>query len=326
MKYTETQKANLSIFIATIIAIIYLITIVYPFFVTNAPPDENSDTWAYALAPLHYILILLPVILGYAFVIAKNILKVRFIRCLLFPACYITFYCMVFMGSFIISSAIFWLFIFTLLPNAILLLAIEIFAIIRDIFDFTKKGDTNANDKSTKVLQKIIDIILYFVLIPILLFSIYYAGTESNYSSRESANKCNNFNNALQYLAQNIDIKSSKNIEDLTEEYTNEFNKESYRTFFGDYDSVKTEVGEYEQSITNVLGTNEVSTVKWINFNFYNNEKNIYSFGFKMNDNCSKSCTWNLYDKSGNCSFKQNDAGKIIADKRTKSYIKYNRK
>ena len=130
MILNETKKANITVLSATIIVIIYLLTIVWSFFGVNGPQSEASDTWAYALAPLHFALILFPAILIYAFIFAKNILKVKYIRWIVYPACFVAFYLMAFIGAFIVSSMMFWLFIFISTPTVLMFLGIEIFAII----------------------------------------------------------------------------------------------------------------------------------------------------------------------------------------------------
>ena len=325
----ETKKANLYVFIATIIVIIYLLTIVWSFFGINGPQDENSDTWAYTLAPLHYALILFPAILIYAFIFARYILKVKYIRWLVYPACFIAFYLMALLGAFIISYGMFWLFIFTFSPSVFLLLALEIFAIIYDIIDFKDKNSENSNTPIKKIQQKIINIILCVIILPLLSFGTYFAATKSHWDSRQSSWKCADFYNGLQQLSNNVKVNSYKNFESLTDAYKKELNKDIYKYILGNYDTIESETGQYKKYIINDKKPDEISTVKWITFYLYNNGNAVSAFNFEMDENCSKnkdSCTWHLFNTYSNCTFYQDKNGKITPEKRTKNFIKHNKK
>lgn len=324
----ETKKANITVIAATIIVIIYLFTIAWSFLYINGPQDENSDIWAYTLAPLHYALILLPAVLMYAFIFAKNILKVKYLRWIVYPAGFITFFLMFFLGAFIVSPAIIWLFIFISAPVIFMLFGVEIFAITFDIYDFKNKDSEKNNTDTEKILQKIINIILCIVITPLLAFDIYYATAYSNWDSEQSSRKCADFYKGLQLLSNNVDAKLYNDFESLTDAYKKELEKDAYKNILGNYDKVECDTGQYESHVVDNKH-DEISTVKWMRFYLYDSNKLVSDFNFKMDEYCSKhkdSCNWRLFNTYSSCSFYQDKNGKITPTKRTKNFIKYNNK
>ena len=162
-----------------------------------------------------------------------------------------------------------------------------------------------------------------------LCFGTYFATTKSHWDSEQSSEKCADFYNSLQQLSNNINVNSYKNFESLTEAYKKELNKDIYKNILGNYDTIKSETGQYERHIMNDKKPDEISTVKWINFHLYNNGKSVSAFNFEMDENCSKdknSCNWYLFDTYSDCTFYQDKNGKITPEKRTKNFINYNKK
>ena len=275
MSSYETKKANITVLSTTIIVIIYLLKIVWSFFGVNGPQNENSDNWAYALAPLHFALIFFPAILIYAFIFAKNILKVKYIRWIIYPACFLAFYLMAFIGAFIVSSMMFWLFIFISTPTVLMFLGLEIFAIIYDIIDFKNKNSENSNPRVEKIQQNIINVIMCVIILPLLAIGTYFAATKSHWDSGQSSWKCADFYDGLQLLSKNVDVKSYKDFESLTDAYKKELDKDIYKNILGDYDKVEFDTGQYKKHLMHDDKPDDVSVIKWITFYLYNDGKHI---------------------------------------------------
>ena len=329
MSSYETKKANITVLSTTIIVIIYLLKIVWSFFGVNGPQNENSDNWAYALAPLHFALILFPAILIYAFIFAKNILKVKYIRWIIYPACFLAFYLMAFIGAFIVSSMMFWLFIFISTPTVLMFLGLEIFAIIYDIIDFKNKNSENSNPRVEKIQQNIINVIMCVIILPLLAIGTYFAATKSHWDSGQSSWKCADFYDGLQLLSKNVDVKSYKDFESLTDAYKKELDKDIYKNILGDYDKVEFDTGQYKKHLMHDDKPDDVSVIKWITFYLYNDGKAVSSFNFETDEDCSKdkeNCSWHLFDTYSSCTFYQEKNGRITPEKRTKNFIKYNNK
>ena len=71
------SNASVSIIISTVLFVLYVVFIAFPFLATNQPPNESTSKWAYDYAPVHYAMIYFPAFALYVYSILKNILNLQ---------------------------------------------------------------------------------------------------------------------------------------------------------------------------------------------------------------------------------------------------------
>ena len=81
--------SGFKILLANVCFVIYCAVVVYPFFSKNAQPSEISQVWRYEAAPLHYAFLFYSAFWIYLCFIARHILKVQYIRTIVYPVSFI---------------------------------------------------------------------------------------------------------------------------------------------------------------------------------------------------------------------------------------------
>ena len=155
-----------NIIIATILFILYIVFVAFPFLVANQPPNEATTKWTYDYAPVHYAMIYFPAFALYVYSILKNILNVKCMRWLVYPLVFVMLFIATHMVFFVFSMVILWFGLITIPVGFIALIAIEGLAIGLDIKG--NKQNTETNTANYADIQKYIDIVGKFI-IPILL-------------------------------------------------------------------------------------------------------------------------------------------------------------
>jgi len=144
LKKKKKFGATTKILVSTILFILYISFVAFPFLAANQPPNEATSQWAYSAAPLHYALLYFPAFALYVYSICKNILDIQHIRWLIYPIIFIVLFVGAHMLFFVFSMIILWFCILTIPLGLAALIILEVFAIHLDI----KNSHKNAENKN----------------------------------------------------------------------------------------------------------------------------------------------------------------------------------
>lgn len=242
-----------NIIVATILFVLYIVFVAFPFFAATSPQTEASLEWAYNYAPIHYAMIYFPAFAIYVYSILKNILAVRYIRSLIYPIVFIILFVAVHMVFFVFSAVILWFAIITIPVGFIVLVAIEMLAIYFDIKDRKQNGEINFSKNSD--FQMVLDILGKFV-IPLLLFGIcllcaimtVFMPKMILQAEQERALQCERNKHVIQTALNNLNIDiNNASYEEISAQFQKEFSKNDiYEPLLGKkYDKVEANTGDY---------------------------------------------------------------------------------
>lgn len=133
-KYPSIQNNPVKkiLFSNLLFGIIFLF-VVFPLFLFTAPRDEASFYWAFPLARLLYIVIVVPLFFAYSSIVLSNTHKVNKSRCVVWTTTFVVYFCAfhLFLFAFLGVNGM-WLLFFTLPLGLIWLLTLCLKAIYLD--------------------------------------------------------------------------------------------------------------------------------------------------------------------------------------------------
>lgn len=228
----------------------YVIFVAFPFLAANQPPNEATSEWKYAYAPLHYAMIFYPAYLAYFMFVADNITRVRHIRKLIYPLCFITLFAATHMVFFIYGMVILWFSLITVPLGLLTLLAVEILAVVLDRRDENGETAEESAEKTRKIFNIIGRAVVPAVL-ALLLFNrymditVYHPKTEKEQEEKRLLG-CQKNTNVIKTAMDNVQIDMGKaSLKEIADRYRSEFSKkEIYASILGqDYGIVEVHSG-----------------------------------------------------------------------------------
>lgn len=248
------SNASVSIIISTVLFVLYVVFIAFPFLATNQPPNESTSKWAYDYAPVHYAMIYFPAFALYVYSILKNILNVKHIRWLIYPIVFVMLFVAIHMVFFVFSMVILWFILITIPAGFIALIVVERVAICLDIKEHKEASeiDVFANENIQKVLNIIsrfivpIALICFIILLhfDITVFSPQIALQQEQQRSLQ----CERNKQVIQTAMNNVNIDvNNATYKDISNKLQEEFSKKDiYEPLLGKkYDKVDVTTGRY---------------------------------------------------------------------------------
>lgn len=243
-----------NIFIATVLFILYIIFVAYPFLAINQPPNESTSKWAYDYAPVHYAMIYFPAFALYVYSILKNILNVRHIRRLIYPIVFVMLFVAIHMVFFVFSMVILWFGLITIPVGFITLIVVEGVAIGLDIKEHKQVSEIGAIGNEN--IQKVLNIIGRFIVpISLICFIILLHFDITVYSpqmvlqqEQQRSLQCERNKQVIQTAMNNVNIDvNNATYEDISNKFQEEFSKKDiYEPLLGKkYDKVDVTTGGY---------------------------------------------------------------------------------
>ncbi len=184
----EHNKALLRVIIETVILYILLIfvfNVVFPLLGIKWPENEISSAkdWSYPRAPLYFAGFIFPLVCIYVIMIVKDILKIRYIRTIIYSICFFTVVMLLALSAVPIFPFAIW---FVLLPLAFLspiISILSLFILYLDIKDFLGEENLENNNFINKfvcVVQKILNIFGYIIVPLFLIWAFMWTYEFSN--------------------------------------------------------------------------------------------------------------------------------------------------
>ena len=248
------SNASVSIIISTVLFVLYVVFIAFPFLATNQPPNESTSKWAYDYAPVHYAMIYFPAFALYVYSILKNILNVKHIRWLIYPIVFVMLFVAIHMVFFVFSMVILWFGLITIPAGFIALIVVEGVAICLDIKEHKEASeiDVLGNENIQKVLNIIsrfivpISLICFIILLhfDITVFSPQMALQQEQQRSLQ----CERNKQVIQTAMNNVNIDvNNATYKDISNKLQEEFSKKDiYEPLLGKkYDKVDVTTGRY---------------------------------------------------------------------------------
>lgn len=298
------SNASVNIIISTILLILYVIFVAFPFLATNQPPNESTSKWAYDYAPVHYAMIYFPAFAFYLYSILKNILNVKHIRWLIYPIVFVMLFVASHMVFFVFSMVILWFGLITIPVGFIALIAVEILAIGLDIKERKQASGTGISNheniqKALNIIGGLIVPISLICFIVLLHFDItVFSPQMALLSEKQSSLQCERNKQIIQTAMNNINIDiNNATYEDISNKFQKEFSKKDiYEPLLVEkYDNVEARTGGYYSEFefsSNIAGGVMV--------------KALYEFQKKGEDN--KNSFW----RTGACTIFIDKNGKIM--------------
>ena len=306
MENTKNNSIK-NIFLATILFILYVMFVAYPFLAANQPPNEASSQWAYQDAPIHYGLIYFPAFAIYVYIILRNVLNVNKLRWLVYPIIFIMLFVAVHMVLFIYSMVVLWLGLLTIPIGFITLIIVEMVAISLDIKTHLQKEEANKK-LNLNFVQKILDIIGKFI-IPLflgcfLLFNysmIKFLVPRSELRAKQEATlQCERDKQVIQtaITALNINVNQAS-YDEISNKFQQEFSKiDTYAPLL-----------EEKYNIVNIYTDKGYSRIT------LSNEKPLVSFTIADYFFQKKSGTYeNSFWRAGTCIINVDENGNVIKE------------
>lgn len=245
----KNQIHSINIIISTILFILYIVFIAFPFLAANQPPNESTSKWAYDYAPVHYAMIYFPAFALYIYAILKNILYIRCIRWLIYPIVFITLFIAIHMLFFVFSMVILWFLLITLPVGAIALIVIEGLAIGLDIKERKQIADTcvSRNEDIQKILNFISCFVVPVSLVCLVVFLHYsFVVLEPQMAlklEQQRSLQCERNKQVIQTAMNNLNIDiNNTSYQEISTQFKNEFSrKDIYESLLGrKYDYIDT--------------------------------------------------------------------------------------
>ena len=241
-----------NILIATVLFVLYIVFVAYPFLAANQPPNESTSKWAYDYAPVHYAMIYFPAYALYVYSILKNILNIKYLRWLIYPLVFIMLFIATHMVFFVFSMVILWFGLITIPVGFISLIAIEGLAIGLDIKGHKQNAETNTDNCAN--IQKYLDIICKFIIpISLLCFIVFFhfVITVLNpkmklQAEHERSLQCEKNKQVIQTAINNVNIDiNNATFKEISDKFQKEFSKKNIYEPLLDikYDKVEARTG-----------------------------------------------------------------------------------
>lgn len=302
------SNASVSIIISTVLFVLYVVFIAFPFLATNQPPNESTSKWAYDYAPVHYAMIYFPAFALYVYSILKNILNVKHIRWLIYPVVFVMLFVAIHMVFFVYSMAILWFGLVTIPLGFIGLIAIEILAIILDIKEHKKGSESGVN--SNESVQKTLHIIgalvipvslVCFILLLHFMITVFDPNMELQ-ADKQNLLQCERNKQVIQTAMNNVNVDlNNASYEDISDKFKKEFlRKDIYEPLLGNrYDSVQVRTGGYYSEFEFSSRFLDGSLIRAL-------------YTFKRDDKCRKNSENCFWQTGGSCKIFIDENGKII--------------
>lgn len=304
----------------SVIFFIYVFLVVIPFLKLNLPATEIDLEWRYEYAPFVYALLFYPAVWLWCYVIAKNILNVKYIRTIIYSLIYIIAFITAHMIFFIFSTVILWFCLLTIPIGIILFIAILVGSIIYDVKDIRANESIthNSQNKSQELLTALVNYALPMFFICIIAQSGFFIYIQAHPLPPDTT-PCKNFSNAIQLATKSIESDNNDTLVELTEKYEKEFNNiNKYSAIWGSYNHVSLRKLNKEQV--------EIYIRTKRNEKVYNSKYTLLfekEFNSKVKcDIAKKNCSWKLEsDLSTTCThyYGNNTA---IQSEETKEFLK----